>query len=255
MATTSTPTQRPDPAGRGLASGLISLAGTPDDDSCVPDLLRSITQFAADLLAPVSYASVTTHRADSFTTVAMSSDVALAVDEAQYASQAGPCLDALRTSAPTALPHISATVSWPHFRDTAYRLGLRASLSVPLFAGRGRPIAALNLYGRDSATMEPLCAAVVEIFHQSPAENAGSRPRGLGTGALQLLDGLNGAFAVRATIQRALGVIMATEHQSAGHAYAVLRSRAAADSLSLTAVAGSVLATTGGEPLRPEENA
>ncbi len=35
---------------------------------------------------------------------------------------------------------------WPGFRDTAYRLGLHTSLSIPLFAGRGEPIAALNLY-------------------------------------------------------------------------------------------------------------
>ncbi|GAA2591165.1 hypothetical protein GCM10010435_82370 [Winogradskya consettensis] len=47
-------------------------------------LLRSITQFTVDLLPAVSYASMTTHREDGYVTVAMSSELALAVDEAQY---------------------------------------------------------------------------------------------------------------------------------------------------------------------------
>src|ERR687893_108626 len=43
---------------------------------------------------------------------------------------------------------------------TAYRLGVRASLSIPLFAGRGTALAALNLYGRHPAALAPLTAAV-----------------------------------------------------------------------------------------------
>jgi hypothetical protein len=247
VATASTSAARPDQPGGVLADGLIALAGTPDDDSSVPALLRSITQFAADLLPPVTYASVTVRHEDAYTTVAMSSDVALAVDEAQYADQAGPCLDTLRTSAPTALPRIDATVSWPRFRDVALRLGLRASLSIPLFAGRGLPIAALNLYGHDTATMEPLCRAVAEVYHRSSTDSSDPRPAALGPGEAQLVDGLISAFAVRATIQQALGVIMAAERRDADSAYAILRSRAAAGALSLTTAAGSVLARTGDE--------
>jgi hypothetical protein len=247
VATLSTSPPRPDRPGRGLAENLIALAGTPDDDSSVPVRLRSITQFAADLLPPVSYASMTVHDKDSYSTVAMSSEVALAVDEAQYAEQAGPCLDALGASQPTALPRIDATVKWPRFREAALRLGLRASLSIPLFAGRGVPIAALNLYGHDTGTMAPLSAAVLAAFESSGEDGAGSGLDGLGPGPRQLLDGLTGAFEVRARIQQALGVIMAAEETNADFAYTILRSRAAATALSLTAAAGSVLTRAGDE--------
>jgi hypothetical protein len=245
LATPSTSATRPNQPDRGLADGLIALAGTPDDASNVPDMLRSIAQLAADLLPQVNYASMTVQQEDNFTTVAMSSEVALAVDEAQYTDQAGPCLDALRTSRPTALPHIDTTVSWPRFRETAYQLGLRASLSIPLFAGRGLPIAALNLYSRDSTAMAPLCAAVVEVFHRSPTDGLDPEPLGLGAGGVQLLEGLIGAFAVRAKIQQALGVIMASERRNADLAYATLRSRAAGSTLSLMTAANAVLASTG----------
>jgi hypothetical protein len=238
---------RPDRPGRGLANDLIALAGTPDDESSVPALLQSITQFAADLLPPVSYASMTVHDKQSYTTVAMSSAVALAVDEAQYADKAGPCLDALQTSEPTTFPRVDASMNWPRFRAAAHQLGLRASLSIPLFAGRGVSIAALNLYGHDTATMAPLSTAVLATFKNSTEDNPEPLLEDLGPGPLQLVDGLIGALGVRATIQRALGVIMAVEHTDDDFAYAILRSRAAATALSLTAAAYSVLRRAGDE--------
>jgi hypothetical protein len=226
---------------------LIALAGTPDDESNVTALLGSITQFAADLLPPVSYASMTVHDQQAYTTVAMSSEVALAVDEAQYADQAGPCLDALQTSEPIVFPRMDASMKWPRFRAAAHQLGLRASLSIPLFAGRGIPIAALNLYGHDTATMAPLSTAVLATFTSSSEHNAEAPLEGLGSGPLQLVDGLIGGLEVRATIQRALGVIMAAEHTNDDFAYTILRSRAAATALSLTAAAYSVLRRAGDE--------
>jgi hypothetical protein len=214
----------------------------------VPALLRSITQLAADLLPAVSYASTTAHREDGYVTVAMSSEMALAVDEAQYADEAGPCLDALRTAEPTVVPRIDATVNWPGFRHAASRFGLCASLSIPVFGGRGTPIAALNLYGRDTLAMAPLHAAVTAAFESSGEEGADPGPGGLDPGALQLVDGLIGAFAVRARIQVALGVIMAVENTNADAAYAVLRSRAATAASSLVTTAEAVVAWASDQP-------
>lgn len=249
MATPSSSPPRPGQPGSGLTDDLITLAGTPDDRSDVPVLLRSITQFAADLLSPATYASMTVHRNDDFVTVAMSSRTALAVDDAQYADDSGPCLDALRTGEPTAVPRIDATVNWPGFRAAAYRLGLRASLSIPLFAGRGTPIAALNLYGHDTQAMAPLSAAVLATFEGSGEDDDDDLWFDeLDPGGLDLVDGLTGAFAVRTRIQLAFGVIMAADHVSADSAYAVLRSRAATTGLSLITAAESVLTRAGNRP-------
>ncbi len=87
-----------------------------------------------------------------------------AVDEAQYADDSGPCLDALHGGDPVAVD-ICATMSWPGFREAAERMGLKASLSIPLFAGSGTTIAALNLYSHDLPAMLALDAWVITIYH------------------------------------------------------------------------------------------
>lgn len=229
--------------GRGvLADSLIELAGTDDDDPAVGVLLTTIVQLAADLLDPVAFTSVTREYESRYSTVAVSSALALAVDEAQYADSAGPCLDALDSGAPTSVPRIDTTMSWPGFRDAAYQLGLRSSLSIPLFAGRGLPTAALNLYGHDPATMAPLSAAVLTTFDDSDLGRTTDPPEELGPGAGELVAGLAGAFAVRATIQQAIGMIIAERQTNADLAYGLLRSLTAATKASLVEVAMAVIA-------------
>jgi hypothetical protein len=93
--------------------------------------------------------------------------------------------------------------------------------------------------------MAPLCAAVLATFESSGEHDADTRSGGLGAGPLQMVNGLIGAFEVRARIQQALGMIMAEEQTNVDFAYVILRSRAAAIALSLTAAAGSVLTRAG----------
>jgi hypothetical protein len=236
----STPHQQtPSP----LVRCLTGLAGTPDDSSAVDRQLDTIAQLAADLVAPVSYASVTAYRDDAYTTVAASSEVALAVDEAQYHDREGPCLTSLEAEAPVAVSDFVTTMRWPGFREAAFALGLRASLSVPLFAGRGSAIAALNLYGRDPEAMAPLIAAVWGAFEaDGPALDTGPDLRRLDDGSAGLVAGITGAFAVRAVIHQAIGVIIADTQRSADAAYVLLRMRAAERGLSLSDVAADVVA-------------
>ncbi|WP_125804398.1 ANTAR domain-containing protein [Actinoplanes sp. ATCC 53533] len=252
------PAQFLPPGGSVLTDSLIELAGTADDDSAVVALLATIAQLSADLLDPVAFASVTRQHESRYSTVAMSSALALAVDEAQYADNAGPCLDTLDGGAPTSVPRIDATISWPGFRDTAYTLGLRSSLSVPLLAGRGEPAASLNLYGHDPATMAPLSAAVLAAYDDAPGNGPGNRPgdapgsapegrpprseEDLCPGARQLIAGLVGAFAVRDTIQQAIGMIIVARQTNAYLAYALLRSHAAATTGSLFDAATTIIA-------------
>jgi hypothetical protein len=228
----------PGRPGSGLTGDLITLAGTPDDGSDVPTLLHSITRFAAEQLPPVSCASVTNPQKDACVAAAMSSEVALAVDETRYTDESGPRLGSLRAD---------AMVEWPGFPAEAHRFGLHASLSIPLFGGRGTPIAALHLFGPDTGAMAPLSAAVLAAF-ESYGDGIEPGCPDLGPAALQLVEGLIGALAVRTRIQLALGVIMAGGRTSADSAYAVLRTRAVTHGSALTAVAESILARAGDHP-------
>ena len=243
MVTRSQPPAQARPPSHGvLADSLIALAGTADDDSTIGSRLVTITQLAADQLDAVAFASVTRQDESGYSTVAVSSELALAVDEAQYADNAGPCLDALDGGSPTSVPRIDATMIWPGFRDAAYKLGLRSSLSIPLFAGRGMPVAVLNLYGRDPAAMAPLSAAVLAAYDQAPEGQPPLPPDELCPGSQDLIAGLAGAFAVRDTIQQAIGMVIADRRTNADLAYALLRAQAAESTGSLLEVATAVVA-------------
>jgi hypothetical protein len=179
-----------------LAECLIALAGTPDDSSWIEPQLVGIAQLAADLVAPVSHASVTAYRDDTVTAVAT-----------------------------------GATGS-----DVA-----RMSLSIPLFAGRGISIAALNLYGRDAGAMAALTDAVRAAFDPdvSPCD---LRHRDLDPGGAGLVAGIAGAFAVRAVIQQAMGLIIVESHRTADSAYLLLRLRAAETGHTLVDTAAALIA-------------
>jgi hypothetical protein len=241
----STPPQPPVASGhrtrKPLVGTLVQLAGTPDDASDVDALLLTIVRLVADVVDPVDYASVTAHRHGGLTTVAASAEVARAVDGAQYADDAGPCLDTVATGRPTSAPDIATTVAWPGFRAAAQRLGLQASLSVPLFAGRGVDVAALNLYSRDGAALAPLAARIRAVYDPYGPVAQEEMLR-LDPGSEQLATGLTAAFAVRAVIQQAIGVVMASDNVDEDRAYLTLRLRAADQGTLLAEVARAVLA-------------
>ena len=242
MSTSPHP-QRVSPGPDGpLAEAIITLAETPDHASGIEQRLAAIAALATDRVAAADYASITTLQGREYTVVAASSDIALAVDEAQFADGAGPCLQALEIGEPVGVPDIAATMDWPGFHEVAPALGLRASISIPLHNGRGTTIAVLNLYGRDDDAMKPLIAGMAELYATSrdPDLDAGSPPVS-DPGAEELLAGYAGALAVRATIQYALDVVARSDAGRADDAYTELCARAAENRTSLSVAAATVL--------------
>jgi hypothetical protein len=218
------------------------LAGTPDDLPTVDDQLAGIARLAADRVGVVAYASITAMRGQGYTTVAASSALARAVDEAQYGDGAGPCVQALDDAAPVGVPDIAATMSWPGFREKAVELGLRASVSVPLFGGSGATLAALNLYGHDRFAMAPLLVGIWAVYDPDrPMPDGTAGLPAPDPGATELIEGFAEALAVRASIQLALGVIMAGRRCAAADAYVVLRLRAAAAGVDLATAAAALI--------------
>jgi anti-anti-sigma factor len=223
-----------------LAEDLAELA-VGSDEAMVDALLARISALSADTIAGVDYASVTAWRGTGYTTVAASSESARAVDDAQHADQAGPCVLAAQEAVPIAVPDIGATMSWPEFHRRAGQLGLCTSVSVPLFAGSGMPLGALNLYSRKPSALTGLMAGVHEVFVTERVKAGGIRPD-LDTGARQFLLGLAYAWRIRTSIQRAVDVVMARDGCDAGSAYVALRAQSAASGEPLSTVARGMIA-------------
>jgi hypothetical protein len=226
-----------------MAAAFVALAVTPDDALDLDAQLNTIVQMVVDRVIAVDYASVTAACDGAYATVATSSDLATAVDQAQYDDQAGPCLQSLEESTPVGVRNISTTIKWPGFREAALTMGLHASVSIPLFSGSGDTIAALNLYARDAAAMAPLIAGVPAMFDPDlplPADR--DDLPSLDAGGEELLTGFAEALAARSTIQLALGIIMGHTEAPATDAYIALRLRAADAGVSLLTAAETVIA-------------
>ena len=240
--TTSQPSQSPTQARGVLADALVTLAQTPDDKPDIDTRLARLAQLAADRVAGVDYASVTALRGEEYITVAASSDLAHAVDQAQYADQAGPCLQSLDTEAPVTVPEIARTMAWPGFHQAAAELGLHSSVSIPLAVGSGAIIAVLNLYGRDAVAMAPLIVGVWAVYDPArPLPDRVDELPPLDAGGEELLAGCAEALSISSTIQLALGIIMGRTHSTAQEAYVKLRLHTAETGTSLLAAANAVV--------------
>ncbi len=229
---------------RALRNHLIALASRADGAQQIAADLVRIAVLSADRVGGVSYASVTSREAGAYATVAASSILAVEVDRAQYADQAGPCLEALDAAYPAVVPDIAATMTWPRFREVATRLGLQASLSIPLFAGRGTAVGALNLYSHEPSALKHLSTAVWAVFEgdSSPVPAPGHSMGDLDAGGNELVTGLAGAFAAQANIQQAVGLLIATTGRTRDEAFDELRLSAAAAGETLLDVANRMLA-------------
>jgi len=215
------------PVDGALATAMITLAGTPDHSSSLRVQLVTIARLTVERVTAARYASVTALQGRAYTTVAVSDDLIRAIDEVQYADGAGPCLEALRRSTPVGVPDIDTTLQWPGFHEAAPRMGLHASVSVPLFAGRGDAIAALNVYGHDRAAMAPLIAGISFVHRHSASEaiDEGQLSE-LDAGGRELVVGYAEALGICNTVRRAIELIRTDNRCSTDDAYLSLCIRA-----------------------------
>jgi GAF domain-containing protein len=217
----------PPPVQGALSTAMMALAGTPDHSSGVGVRLLTIARLTVERVTAARYASVTALRGRTYTTVAVSDDLIRAVDDAQYADDAGPCLEALRRSIPVGVPAIDATLQWPGFHEAAPRMGLHASVSVPLFAGRGDAIAALNVYSHDGPAMAPLIAGISLVHgHAGPEATDGEHLSELDAGSQELVLGYAESLRIRNTIRLAVELIRTGNRCSTEDAYLSLCIRA-----------------------------
>jgi hypothetical protein len=217
---TSASERTPASARRPLADAMVALAETPDDVPGIEEHLRRIAQFAADRIAGVDYAAVQPRSGAGDSVVAVSGDL---VDDIGSAAPAGAG---------------TATMAWPHFRETAAGMGLGVA-SVPLFVGSGAEIATLDLYSRDPGLVAALLTGICAAYNPDVRWPAGDL-RALDAGGEELLAGFTEALSVRAAIQLALTMIGSAEHT--GEPYLELRLQAATEHVSLPDAASDVIA-------------
>ena len=123
-----------------MFAGLRSAAAPGRSDR----LVRQALQLGHDLAPGMVGCSVTRFDGVRYGTPVASTELALALDGAQYAASEGPCLAAARDHRPQRVDELDRDGTFPALAAAARQHGVRSSLSLPV-TGATQPTA-LNLY-------------------------------------------------------------------------------------------------------------
>src|SRR5438874_12293894 len=93
-------------------------------------ILEQVVHIATRVLPIRVDASITLLAGDEPSTVAFTSEAAMALDERQYEDERGPCLDAAASGQLISIPDLGAATRWPRFAEAAVQHGVLSSLSV-----------------------------------------------------------------------------------------------------------------------------
>jgi GAF domain-containing protein len=216
----------------------------------VEQFLHEISMLAAGLVSGELSCGMTIQPNGRPMTVACSDPVAARVDEVQYKLDDGPCLHAMRDGHTVRIEdtvHINGgrEARWPEFEAQAAAQGIRSCLALPLNAD-GRPIGAINLYARTASAFGTAEAKRAENFAEK-ASGALALAMRLESHAL-LIEQLRSSLNSRTVIDQALGIIMAREHCTQDHAFAILRSASQNSNVKLRDIASTVVTSVTGEP-------
>jgi putative methionine-R-sulfoxide reductase with GAF domain len=171
-------------------------------------------------------------------TVASSDSLANAVDELQYGTGDGPCLQALRTGETVRVEDVLTEARWGDYPALAAQAGIRSSLSYPVIVDE-IAVGAVNFYSTSTAawTADSEAAGLLLSFQVAGILGA---VRGI---AMELVADPSRAqaFAERHEVDIACGILMAQRGCSNPDARTILAADAARRGVPIRAVVTELL--------------
>ena len=138
-----------------LEDELTDLAGLLLTNESLETMLGHVAHMAVRAIPACDAAGVTLFERDQLTTAAASGPLVRRVDEHQYMTDEGPCLESLRTGELRRSESLRADTRWPKFRGPAINEGVISCLSLPLVIGNHGTAGVLNLYAQNRPFEEP----------------------------------------------------------------------------------------------------
>ena len=132
-----------------LADELSDLAGLLQTDESLETMLGHVADIAVRAIPACDAAGVTLFEHDRVTTAAASGPLVQRVDNHQYDTDEGPCLESLRTGEIRRSPSLADDTRWPKFRGPTLDEGVVSCLSLPLVIGNHGTGGVLNLYSQN----------------------------------------------------------------------------------------------------------
>ncbi|WP_436529679.1 GAF and ANTAR domain-containing protein [Actinoplanes sp. HUAS TT8] len=206
-----------DPA--GSAAALAELGRIKLGETDLNGVLATVAGLARRTLPGAAQVSITLIRDGAACTPAHTGEIALRLDERQYARDAGPGLEA---AAETTTVHVTDTAAderWDGWPAAAAEAGMGSMLSV------GLPIVenvsgALNIYGTAAHAFDDAAIALAQTFVRYAAVALANAH--LYDTTATLAGHMQAAMESRAVIEQAKGIIMGERRCTADEAFAIL---------------------------------
>jgi GAF domain-containing protein len=218
-----------------------ALASVRLPDVPLTDLLQRVAVIATRSTA-CTFAGITLSQGGRFQTPVYTDERSPKVDQVQYDTGSGPCVDAARTGEIFEIPDTSAEQRWPEFSEAALAENIRSTLSVPLDVGGNRTevLGALNLYSEvpDAFDADDV-AATQSLAHQAAIVVANAQAY---WGAKQESEHLQKAMESRAVIEQAKGILMTQSRVSADDAFELLVRASQRENRKLRDIAAEIVA-------------
>ena len=200
---------------------VVGLAGALLEDDVLHDLLQRLTVLAQHTVAGAHSVSITVAEDGRYRTSNSTGPVALAIDEAQYRGDDGPCLEALRSTRQLRTGVGERDDRWPRFDAAAIKAGISGVLSTPLLRPGDEAVGALNIYAREGTSFGSADERTAQLIGEHAAILV-ERALAL-LSSTRLNDQLRQAVATREIIGEAKGILMESQHCTRDQAFDILR--------------------------------
>lgn len=166
--------------------------------------------------------------------VAASDENSRALEDLQFTSGEGPCIDAHGGRHPVLVPDLAAAAAarWPAYAPAAQERGVRAVFAFPMLVGTAH-VGVLDVYRTRTGRMSDTSVALALTF----AELAGMV-------LLRLVDDVDLTLASRPQVAQAQGMLMVQLQVSLDEALVRLRAHAFAQSMPVDDVARAIVRRT-----------
>jgi hypothetical protein len=227
---------------QNATEAIESLQSTCAAEGSLEVALLRVATSATIAIADADAVSVTVLGSEAARTAAYTDEWVLRLDEEQYASGRGPCLEAAELRQPVRLAVDVAEQRFPEFVGTARDCGISATLSMPLMAQVDDDcelIGSLNVYSRTLSAFDPFDETLVLLYTTAAGHAITNARRWAASRATA--DQLARALSSRSEIDQAKGALRAVHGCSENEAFERLVAESQNRNLKLHAVAREFL--------------
>lgn len=218
------------------------------ETACVERFLEQLSVAAIQRVVPSTQVVVSLRDGEAMRLVASSSARAEGCEHAAHESATGPSATARREGRVVVVPDVEDDPRWPAWSPLASDAGFRSAVAIPVRLD-GDAELLLVLYSPvrdawDSAALATATHYAQELAHALTVCRSAHRQA-------EVNAHLKAALASRATIDQAMGVIMAQNRCSAEDAFAILRTASQHRNTKLRDVAVAIIEGVTGQPASP----